>query len=108
MFFVIDSNYCSKLQIVVSAYHRIKRYPMMTNEIILDKYCLRKHQLSLKSLCLIMLNRCTIDKTSNNEILITFKDKRWDKLAKLITFGNGVVKGSKILSYAFGKGDEII
>jgi hypothetical protein len=44
--------------------------------------------------------------TDGENIIIKFKDKDDDKLARLITYGDGKVNGSNILRDIFGrKGD---
>ena len=38
---------------------------------------------------------------SNNEVIYTFKNPDYDKIARFITYGDGIMPGSKILLKAF-------
>lgn len=38
---------------------------------------------------------------TENSLVVLFKDKKHDELARLVTFGNGQIRGSNILTKAF-------
>jgi hypothetical protein len=43
-----------------------------------------------------------INRNKSGDAIITFKDSKADKLASLITYGNGRIQGSDLLVQAFG------
>ena len=49
----------------------------------------------------MLLLRAKVSQGQPNEILITFIDRRLDRLASLITYGTGKIPGSNILKEAF-------
>ena len=65
----------------------------------LDQYCRTNYSQPLKYVCLRLLNGCTIS-TDNKGTAITFLDENLNKLARLITYGNGKIYGSEILKAA--------
>lgn len=77
-------------------------YRFGANEVKLNNYLIEKYKMPLIQACLVILQKSTISTNLvDDELIITFKDKDIDKLATLITYGNGALQGSKILRYAF-------
>ena len=74
-----------------------------TNERVLDKYLTENYKLPLIVACLKIINNASYNINTNGDLIITIIDKKLDKLASIITFGTGKVKGSNILKMAFGK-----
>jgi len=70
-------------------------------EKVLDRYCMENYHMLLKKLCLIILKDCEFLIGSNNEVIVNIQHKNLLDAAKIITFGNGKMQGSKILQHAF-------
>lgn len=89
--------YASRRKIV--ARRIIMQYAMRSAEERLSKLLFEKYGAGLKIACLRVLNGC-VWTNNGGEISVTIADKELDKLARLITYGNGVVAGSQILTDA--------
>lgn len=77
---------------------KILNYKKGPNETKLDKYLVKNYKISLVPLCISLIYNCTFQiNTAEKTITIIFKNYKYDKLARLITFGNESVKGSNIL-----------
>ncbi len=74
-----------------------------TTDKILDNYLIKNYKLPLVAACLRIIDKASYNLNSDGDLLITFTDKKIDKLASLITFGTGKVQGSNILKLAFGQ-----
>jgi hypothetical protein len=59
--------------------------------------------MSLKNLCIKLLLSTTFYTDKEDNLVILFKNPKDDKLARLITYGNGVIHGSSILRDMFRK-----
>ncbi len=82
----------------------IVKYPFKANEILLDRYCKQHFKKSLRAMCLYLISKLSISTAGYGNLIYTFKDEADDKIARLITYGNGKIAGSKILLHAFGMG----
>ena len=105
MFFIIkNKRYKSVEQLrtesLLNAYFIIKNYPMHAADLILDGLIQQQYDTSLKDLCIKLLLSLTFHKDENNNLILLFKDPKYDKIARLITYGNGAIPGSKILQIA--------
>jgi hypothetical protein len=105
MFFSISNNrYLSIEQLrtntLLDAYFIIKNYPMHASDLILDQYVQQQYNTSLKDLCIKLLLSLTFHKDDTSNLILLFKDPKYDKLARLITYGNGAIPGSRILQIA--------
>lgn len=69
----------------------------------LNDYLWKEFGLTLKAAATIAVANCRIQKNQSNEIIITFPSKKIDRLASLITYGNGKIRGCSILTEAFGR-----
>lgn len=69
---------------------------MGANETALNEYLFERYNITLKAACLQIIVKSRYSK-SKDKIVITMLDKKWDDIARLITFGNGRLQGSKIL-----------
>lgn len=85
---------------LILARRRILYYKTGVNEVLLNKYFIEKYKMSLKKLCLVLLKDCNI-MNNGEDIIVKFKTNKMNNIADFITFGNGKIKGSKILLYAF-------
>lgn len=104
MFFPIKNNkYLSKdrlrITTLLNAYAAIQRYPMRAQEMALDMYIQQQYETSLKNMCIKLLLSLTLYEDDDGFILL-FKDKKYDQIASLITYGNGAIPGSQILKTA--------
>jgi hypothetical protein len=105
MLFSINNKYYTSIEslrtnTLLNAYYIIKTYPMHASELILDRYIQQQYKTSLKNLCIKLLLSLTFYKDAKGNLVILFKNPKYDKIAQLITYGNGVVPGSKILQIA--------
>ena len=69
----------------------------------LDRYLLENYDTDLVSTCLKIINAANYSFDYSGNLIINILDKKLDKLAGIITFGNEKVPGSNILKYAFGR-----
>ena len=105
MFFTINNNrYLSENQLrtdtLLNAYFIIKNYSIHATELVLDNYIKQQYKTSLKDLCIKLLLSLTFYKDTEGNFLLLFKNPEYDKLAQLITYGNGAIPGSRILQLA--------
>ena len=86
--------------LISDAIGRVIGYTISTNEILLNRYCLDKYDLGLKPICKKLILNAKV-MVGENDIVISWADDKLDKLASLITYGNGKLQGSDILTFAF-------
>jgi hypothetical protein len=67
---------------------------------MLDSYIQQQYKITLKNLCIKLLLSLTFYKDNEGNLVLLFKDPKYDKLASLITYGNGAIPGSNILQIA--------
>jgi hypothetical protein len=60
----------------------------------------QQYNTSLKNLCVELLLNLTMTKDQEGNLILLFKDPKFDRLAQLVTYGNGALPGSKILQHA--------
>ena len=102
MFFKVNNNrYLSEEYLrsstLMHAYFLIKNYPIRASEKILNDFIIQQHKMSLKDMCIKLLLNSTFCKDDEGNLIVLFKDPKYDKIARLITYGNGAIPGSKIL-----------
>ena len=100
-FKVTEPQDITKLQWKYYARKNIILYAMKSNEILLNRYLLKTYNISLKYACLVLLIESKQSFDQEKNMYIYWIDKKYEKLARLITFGTGKVPGSKILQKAF-------
>ena len=105
MLFTIKNNrYMSTEQLrtntLLNAYFIIKNYPMHASDLTLDQFIQQQYSTTLKDLCIKVLLNLTFYVDNDNNLILLFKDPKYDKIARLITYGNGAIPGSKILQIA--------
>ena len=105
MFFSIKNNkYLSdqqlKIDTLMHAYYLINNYPLQASDKILNDYLQQQYKDNLKNLCVKLLLNLTFYRGDDGNFILIFKDPKFDKLAQLITFGNGAIPGSRILQIA--------
>ena len=85
------------------AYLYIAAYHIKPGEVVLSNYLKQTYNLNLKEAALLVFSHSHVNYVNKNEMVITFFDPKIDRLASLITYGNGIILGSKILINAFGR-----
>ena len=89
-----------KLKTLVRARSLISLYPMRGTELILNSYLVENYKITLKNLCLLLLANLYFSTGEENEIIMFFKDEKYDKLARIVTYGINDISGSQILKTA--------
>lgn len=105
MFFTVQNNkYLSPRQLrtstLMSAYYIINSYPLRASDQILNDYLQMTYKAGLKNICIKLLLNISFLKDTDGNFVLLFKDPTLDRLAQLITYGNGAIPGSKILQIA--------
>ena len=89
-----------KLKTLVRARSLISLYPMHGTEVILNNYLVDNYKLTLKNTCFLLLANLQVSIGEEDEIIMFFKDEKYDKLAQIITYGIDNISGSQILKIA--------
>jgi hypothetical protein len=111
MFFTIKNKpYLSDKQLktdtLLNAYFLIENYSLHASELLLDNYIKQQYDTTLKDMCINLLLSLTFHRDDRGNLVLLFKDPKHDRVAQLITYGNGVIPGSRILQIALNsKGD---
>ena len=105
MFFTIkNKRYLSTEQLrtdaLLSAYATIQNYPLKASDLVMDQYIQQQYKTSLKNLCIKLLLNLTFYKDDAGNLILIFKNYKYDTIASLITYGNGAIPGSRILQIA--------
>lgn len=105
MFFKINNNkYLSaeqaKVNALLNAYYIIQNYPFHATDILMDQYIEQQYKTDLKNMCINLLLNLTYYQDNFGNLVLMFKNPKYDKIARLITYGNGAIPGSKILKSA--------
>lgn len=105
MFFTIkNKRYLSIEQLrtdaLLDAYYVIQNYPLKASDLVMDQYIQQQYKVSLKNLCIKLLLNLTFYKDDSGDLILLFKNPKYDAIASLITYGNGAIPGSKILQIA--------
>lgn len=105
MFFTItNKKYLSESQLktntLLNAYYIIKNYPIRASETALDNFIQAQYKTSLKDMCVKLLLELTHYKDDEGNLILMFKNQKYDAIAQLITYGNGAIPGSRILQIA--------
>ena len=105
MFFsVSNKRYMSterlRTETLLNAYYIIKRYPLKASERLMDQYIQQQYKTTLKNLCIKLLLNLTFYEDDSGNLVLLFKNPKHDAIARLITYGNGAIPGSRILQLA--------
>lgn len=107
MVFTIENNLANweftASDIFTNAKLKILNYKLAPSDKLLDNYLKTFHNVNLIEACIYLLSDCKIYRDKDNTLIVKFNTIKADKLAALITYGNRQVRGSKILSNAFGR-----
>ena len=105
MFFKINNKHYQSIEqlrtnTLLDAYFIIQNYSLHASDLILDRFLQQQYKVSLKNLCIKLLLSLTFYEDDERNLILLFKDPKYDKLASLITYGNGAIPGSRILQTA--------
>lgn len=104
LFVVSNKRYMSQEQLrtstLLDAYFLIQNYSLHASEIILDNYIQQQYKTTLKDMCIKLLLSLSFYKDNDGNLILLFKDPKYDTIASLITYGNGAIPGSRILKVA--------
>lgn len=90
-----------RIDTLMNAYFVIKNFPLKASDIVLDNFLQNQYKSDIKNLCIKLLLNLTFYSTDSGDLVLLFKNPKDDKLAQLITYGNGALVGSTILQSAF-------
>lgn len=85
---------------LLNAYFLIQNYPLHASDLAMDQFLQQQYKTNLKNMCIKLLLSLTFYKDADGNLILLFKDPKYDKLASLITYGNGAIPGSRILQIA--------
>lgn len=91
----------SKYTVVNNAKRAIFNYTEGVTEKLWNQYLLEHYQTHLKLMCLKLIEDINISYNFDDTLIVTFETKEANDIATLITYGNGLLKGSSILQTAF-------
>ncbi len=105
MFFIVKNDNKKpvsiiKLKTLVRARSLISLYPMRGTEVILNNYLVENYKITLKNACFLLLANLQVSIGEEAEIIMFFKDDKYNKLAQIITYGIDDISGSQILKAA--------
>ena len=101
MFFVIRST-CPNTDLTIYRARRRARlqltlYPQGPAELCLTRYLQENYQMSLYQACLAILQNAKFSLNLDREIIVTIPDPKLNHIARIITYGTGLISGSNIL-----------
>ena len=76
---------------------RLASYRIGPTEILLSRFLQENYNITLKAACQSILQNARYNLNIEQELIITIPDPELNAIAKLITYGNGKITGSKIL-----------
>ena len=105
MFYIIEvptniSPEVAKYKLSKIARRYIAFYIIKANDLIVEKQIKDTKKIDLKTACYQLIKRLKFN-FDGTCIIIKFRDKADEDLARLITYGNGTFKGSNILRDIF-------
>jgi hypothetical protein len=92
-----------KTDMYLNACFLIENYPIRASEKSLDLFIKQNYKISLKEMCFKLLTQLSVNEVAPGELVLVFNDLEQDAIARLITYGNGVVPGSRILLLALNQ-----
>jgi hypothetical protein len=85
---------------LLNAYFIIQNYPLHASDLAIDNFLQQQYKTSLKNMCIKLLLNLTFYENDEGNLVLLFKNQKYDKLASLVTYGNGAIPGSRILQLA--------
>lgn len=105
MFFKITSPIINSRDtnawILYAAQLSVNMYKTTPAQRKLNSYLWENYGLNIRAASLLVIANCKLLKNNCNEVIVIFPSKKIDKLASLITYGNGKIHGCNILKEAF-------
>ena len=95
------NNDFMKLKVKLDAKTVILLHSITLGEEKLNEYLIDTEGLDLIKASLYLLAHCKTYQDKDGTIITLFDSRQADKLASLITYGNGEIKGSDVLKDAF-------
>lgn len=95
-----------KTNAYLSALFIIENYPIRASERALDLFLKQQYKIGLKDLSKQLISKLTINKNKSGDFILLFNDPEDDRMARLITYGNGIVPGCKILLLSLNQNRE--
>lgn len=80
---------------------KIRNYRLSSDDIKINNYLVSMYKITLKTACYKILQNIKTIISNKEDISFIIKNKKYDKLARLITFGNGKFIGSNIIRNCF-------
>lgn len=106
MFYIINlppgilfDTACFKLK--RKAKQKLLSLKLNANDILMENFIKDKYSIGLKQICFELIIKRASFMTNGDQIIIKFLNPNDDKLARLITNGNGKISGSTILRDIF-------
>jgi len=105
MQFRISNKMASKLffkgQLIYNAAYIALQHKLLPSEIKLNNYLIKTYKKDLKTIAVMLVQKCKLLHNYTGEAIIIFPNKADDTLAQLITYGNIEFNGSNILKDLF-------
>ena len=76
---------------------KLALYRMGLAETLISRYLQENYNMTLKTACMAIIQNARYDLNIERDLIITIPDPELNKIAKLITYGTGVLAGSHIL-----------
>lgn len=83
------------------AFKKLNYFSWGATEIALDEYLKKHYKVSLGTACRLIILNSKISADKFGTYTVSAIHPYWEKLARLITFGNGPLQGSQILKFIF-------
>jgi len=106
MFYIINlppgtlfDTACFKLK--RKAKQKLLSLKLNANDVLMENFIKDKYSIGLKQICFELIIKRASFMTNGDQIIIKFLNPNDDKLARLITNGNGKISGSTILRDIF-------
>ena len=90
-----------KRSVILIMSNFISKRAIMPYEKDLNDYLLKNYNKNLKEAAMLLVNGLTLQNPTSSELVCCWMNTTYDKLASLITYGNGHFIGSTILRDAF-------
>lgn len=105
MLFTVKNKHFTSLErlrtdTLLNAYLIISKYTIKATDALMDRYIQQQYNMTLKDMCIELLLNLTFYVDADKNLVLLFKNSKYDTIASLITYGNGAIPGSKILQTA--------
>lgn len=101
MFFVIKSSTPQADLAIYRARHnaqfKLALVSLGPTELLISRYLQENYNMSIKAACTSILQNARFIVNLQQEIIVTIPDPKLNTIARIITYGTGVLQGSRIL-----------